>query len=77
MNTLSAAITGVENAASAYSASTTTTANDQATADAVQAKLDAATSQVELDKQAQGAAASAFNDSLDALITAATAAKVK
>jgi hypothetical protein len=73
---LSDAITAVETASSAYSAAATTTTNDQATADAVQAKLDAAKAQVGTDQVAQADAGSAFNASLDALIAAATAAKI-
>ncbi len=73
---LSAAITAVETAWSAYSAAATTTTDDQVTADAVQAKLDAAKAQVDSDKAAQATAASAFNSSLDELIATATAAKI-
>ena len=73
---LSDAITAVENAQAAYTTAQTTTQNDQANADAIKAKLDAATAQVATDQTSQNAAASSFNSALDALIQAATAAKI-
>ncbi len=74
--TLTDAITAVEQASTAYQTAATTTANDQAAADAIKAKLDAANTQVATDQQNQTAAATSFNASLDALIQAATDAKI-
>lgn len=76
MNPLADAITAVEQAQSAYNSAVTQTTNDQAAADAIQAKLDAAKAQVTTDQTAQSGAATAYNTSLDALIAAATASKI-
>jgi hypothetical protein len=76
MNPLSEAITAVEQASTAYSSASTTTQNDAAAAAAIQSKLDAANAQVKTDADAQSAAATAFNASLDGLIAAATSAKI-
>lgn len=73
---LADAITAVETAATAYNVAASTTSNDQAAAQAIQAKLDAANAQVKADQTAQDSAAQAFNESLDTLIAAATAAKI-
>jgi hypothetical protein len=74
--TLTDAITAVEQAANAYQGAATTTNNDQVAAAAIQAKLDAANSQVDQDKAAQATAATSFNSALDALIQSATEAKI-
>ena len=74
--TLTEAITAVENTQTAYTNAVNTTANDQSAAAAIQAKLDAANQQVASDTAAQNTAAESFNASLDALIEAATAAKI-
>ena len=73
---LSEAITAVETAQSAFTGAAAQTTNDQASVTAIQAKLDAANATVATDQSAQDAAATAFNGSLDALIQAATAAKI-
>ncbi|HXE05765.1 MAG TPA: hypothetical protein VN579_07255 [Bryobacteraceae bacterium] len=74
--TLPDAITAVETASSAYAAATTTTQNDKANVDAIQAKLDTANAQVTADQQAQDSAASELNSALDTLIVIATASKI-
>ncbi len=76
MSALSDAISTVETASGAYNNALTQTSNDQATAQQIQAKLDAANNQVQQDQQAQDAAAQQFNAALDQLIQAATAAKI-
>ncbi len=70
------AINAAETAQQGYTNAATQTANDQAAVVAAQAKLDAANATITSDQSAQASAASAFNDSLDALIAAATAAKI-
>lgn len=74
--TLTDAISAVEQASSAYSAAATTTTNDQATADAIKAKLDTANAQVTTDQASQNTAAGLFNATLDTLIATATANKI-
>ena len=71
---LSDAITAVEGAITLYTNASTQTANDQAAADVVAAKLATAQATVVTDQVAQGAAAQAQNDALTALIAAAQAA---
>jgi hypothetical protein len=73
---LSDAITAVEQAQSAYTAAASQTTNDQAAAAAIQAKLDGANALVATDQVAQTKAAQDFNVGLDALIQAATDAKL-
>ncbi len=73
---LADAISAVEQASTVYNTAATTTANDQAAAAAIQAKLDAANAQVTNDQLAQSAAAGSFNDALDQLIATATAARI-
>jgi hypothetical protein len=74
--TLTDAITAVEQSSTVYQTAVTTTANDQAAADAIKVKLDAANATVATDQVNQSAAATGFNAALDALIQAATDAKI-
>jgi len=74
--TLSDAITEVEGAQSSYNNAVAQTQNDTSTVAAIQAKLDAANATTAADQTAQNAATAAFNQSLDDLIAAATAAKI-
>jgi len=74
--TLSDAITEVEGALSSYNNAVAQTQNDTSAAAAIQAKLDAANATVTTDQTAQGASAAAFNQALDDMIAAATAAKI-
>ena len=76
MPSLTDAIAAVEQAQSGYTTAQSTLTNDQALIAAKQAALDAANAQVATDTKAAGDAATALNSSLDALIAAATAAKV-
>jgi hypothetical protein len=76
MATLSDAITAVEQASTAYSSAAATVTNDVAAAAAISTKLDAANAQTATDTTTQGTAKDAFNASLDALVAAATAAKL-
>jgi hypothetical protein len=74
--TLSDAITAVEGAQSSYNNAIAQTRNDTSAVAAFRAKLDAASATVASDQTAQDAAAAAFNQSLDDMIAAATAAKI-
>jgi len=74
--TLSDAITAAEQSQQVFQNSATQTASDQAAVAGIQSKLDAANATVDTDLQAQDTAAKAFNDSLETLIAAATAAKI-
>lgn len=76
MDPLAQAIATYEAALTAYANSSSTLSNDQAAAGALQTKLTAAQAQVATDQAAQLTAAGTLNQALDALITAATAAKV-
>ena len=73
---LSDAISAAEQAGTAYQTAASTTANDQAAAAAIQAKLDAANATVATDQTNQNAAATAFNSALDGLIQACSDAKI-
>ncbi len=73
---LSDAISAAETANTAFNNASAQTASDKAVAQQIQAKLDAQNAQVTSDQQAQDAAAAQFNTALDALIGAATAAKI-
>jgi hypothetical protein len=73
---LNDAITAVEGAQSSYNNAISQTQSDTSAVAAIQAKLDAAATTVATDESAQGAAASTFNQSLDDMIAAATAAKI-
>ncbi len=70
------AISAAEKAQQDFSNANTQTANDRATVTAAQAKLDVANATVASDVTAMNSAADAFNAALDALIQAATAAKI-
>jgi predicted thioesterase len=73
---LTDAITAAEQAQQVYTSAVSQTTADQAVVTQIQQKLDAANATVVTDVTAQNAAATSFNASLDALIQAATAAKV-
>lgn len=75
-NPLSAAISAVEAAQSSYQSAAAQTGVDQQSVVTAQAKLDAANATVATDKAAQTDAANVFNSALDALIAAATSAKI-
>lgn len=74
--TLAEAISQVESSVTVYGAAVSQTQADTAIADGIAAKLVAAQSVVAEDKGKQAEAAVAFNGALDALIAAATAAKI-
>lgn len=76
MPNLSDAISAAETSLAAYSNAVTATANDQAFADGIKAKLDVAAAQVSSDKSAEAPLATDANSKLDDLIAAATAAKI-
>ena len=73
---LADAITGAEQAITGYNNAASQTINDQATATAIQTKLDQANMLVSSDQQAQTAAATAANSALTTLISAAQAAMI-
>lgn len=74
--TLNDAISEVEGAQSSYNNAVAQTQNDTGTVAAIQAKLDAANATVATDQAAQSTAAAAFNQALDDMIAAATAARI-
>jgi NAD/NADP transhydrogenase alpha subunit len=74
--TLNDAITQAETAGAAYSNASAQITTDQSFEAGIQAKLDAAKATVSADLAAQASAATAFNAALDALIQAATGAKI-
>jgi len=73
---LTDAISAVETANNSYTNAVNQTNTDQAAADQIKAKLDAANQTVASDQAAQSTAAAEFNAALDTLIQAATAAKI-